>query len=140
MTDTINDKKPGLFDYPEPSEDFNNKITEKQFEAHPSKIFNTRPKPREWFRCYDPGSEGKLESIRRAIVIQLDVKNQEQDFICFGDEDFYEQIKQDIGQVQVRRPAMYETASGRTGVWFVKKQLQMTMEIRMPGMQQRMKS
>lgn len=38
MTDTINDKKPGLFDYPEPSEDFNNKITEKQFEAHPSKI------------------------------------------------------------------------------------------------------
>ena len=30
MTDTVEDKKPSLLDYPEPSEDFNNKLTEKE--------------------------------------------------------------------------------------------------------------
>ena len=123
MTDTINDNTPkpklDILDYPEPSADYNEKITEKAFEVHASKIAAARPKPTEWFRCYDPKGNGDINDIRKAVLIQLNVKGMETDFICFGDEDFYNRIKQEVGKVTVGRPAMWETSNGRTGIWFV---------------------
>ena len=39
MTNTTNAKSsPSLLDYPEPSEDFNNKLTEEQIAKHPNLI------------------------------------------------------------------------------------------------------
>jgi len=38
MTDTVEDKKPSLLDYPEPSEDFNNKLAEKEIAKHAGQI------------------------------------------------------------------------------------------------------
>ena len=123
MTDTINDNTPkpklDIFDYPEPSADYNEKITEKAFEVHASKVAAARPKPTEWFRCYDPKGNGDINDIRKAVLIQLNVKGVETDFICFGDQDFYDRIKQEVGKVTVGRPAMWETSNGRTGIWFV---------------------
>ena len=53
-----NDKKPSLFDYPEPSEDFNNKLSEKQIPRN-GLIKNTKPIHTEWFRVFDHSGTGR---------------------------------------------------------------------------------
>ena len=66
----------------------------------------------------DPKGNGDINDIRKSLTIQL-MKGVETDFICFGDQDFYDRIKQEVGKVTVGRPAMWETSNGRTGIWFV---------------------
>ena len=90
---TTNDKKPSLLDYPEPSEDFNNKLTEKEIAKHPNQIKNVRPIKTEWFRVYDPSGCGDVSKITKRIIIELPVKGESKAFVCFGSEEFYEEIK-----------------------------------------------
>ena len=115
------DKKVSLFDYPEPSEDFNNQTTEKEIPKHPSQIKNTRPIKTEWFRVFDKSGVGDVSKVRKAVIIDLPVKNISTSFVCFGPQDFYERIKNDFGSILSVRLAMYETASGRPGIWPVKE-------------------
>ena len=118
---TTNDKKPSLLDYPEPSEDFNNKLNEKEIPKHPGQIKRVRPKHTEWFRVYDPSGKGDVSKVRKAIIIELPVKGESQPFVCFGPQDFYEQVKADFGYTLSVRLAYYETATGRQGLWPVKE-------------------
>jgi len=118
---TTNDKNPSLLDYPEPSEDFNNKLSEKEIEKHPNQIKRVRPKHTEWFRVYDPSGTGDVSKVRKAIIIELPVKGESQPFVCFGPQDFYEQVKADFGYTLSVRLAYYETTTGRQGLWPVKE-------------------
>ena len=115
------DNKKSLLDYPEPSEDFNNKLNEKEIEKHPNQIKRVRPKHTEWFRVYDPSGKGDITKIPRRVIIELPVKGESQPFICFGPQDFYEQLKADFGMVLTVRLGYYETATGRQGIWPVKE-------------------
>ena len=116
-----NDNKTSFLDYPEPSVDFNNKLTEKEIPKHPGQIKNVRPSPTEWFKVYDPSGKGDVNKVRTAIVVELPVKGQKQPFVCFGPEEFYKQIKEDFGYVLRVRLAYYETSTERQGVWPVKE-------------------
>ena len=118
---TTNDKKPSLLDYPEPSEDFNNKLTEQEIAKHPNQIKRVRPKHTEWFKVYDPSGCGDITKIQKRIVIELPVKGESQPFVCFGSQDFYEQVKSDFGMVTNVRLGYYETSTGRQGIWPVKE-------------------
>ena len=121
MTDTTNTKKPSLLDYPEPSEDFNNKLSEKEIPKHPNQIKKTRPMHTEWFRVYDPSGSGDVTKIQKRIIIELPVKGEAKSFVCFGPQSFYEQVKSDFGLVNSVRLAYTETATGRQGIWPVKE-------------------
>ena len=121
MTDIVKDKKPSLLDYPEPSEDFNNKLTEKEIAKHPNQIKNVRPIKTEWFRVYDPSGCGDISKITKRIIIELPVKGESKAFVCFGSEEFYEEVKADFGDVNSVRLAYYETSNGRQGIWPVKE-------------------
>jgi len=115
------DKKPSLLDYPEPSEDFNNKLAEKEIVKHAGQIKNVKPIHTEWFRVYDPSGCGDVSKIQKRVIIDLPVKGESKSFVCFGPQDFYEQIKADFGLVRSVRLAYYETISGRPGIWPVKE-------------------
>jgi len=115
-----NDKKPSLFDYPEPSEDFNNKLSEKQIPRN-GLIKNTKPIHTEWFRVFDHSGTGDVAKVRKAIIIDLPVKGEGKQFVCFGPDEFYEQVKEDFGKVTPVRLAYYETSNGRQGIWPVKE-------------------
>jgi len=122
MTSTTNAKSsPSLLDYPEPSEDFNNKLTEEQIAKHPNQIRNVRPIHTEWFRVWDPSGCGDVSKIQKRIIIELPVKGEPRSFACFGPDEFYEQVKEDFGKVNSVRLALYETSNGRQGIWPVKE-------------------
>ena len=115
------DKKPSLLDYPEPSEDFNNKLAEKEIAKHAGQIKNVKPIHTEWFRVYDPSGCGDVSKIQKRVIIDLPVKRESKSFVCFGPQDFYEKVKADFGLVRSVRLAFYETSSGRPGIWPVKE-------------------
>ena len=115
------EKKPSLLDYPEPSEDFNNKLTEKEIPKHPNQIKRVRPHHTEFFRVYDPSGCGDVSKIQKRVIIELPVKGESLPFVCFGPQDFYKQVKSDFGLVGAVRLAYYETTTGRQGIWPVKE-------------------
>jgi hypothetical protein len=118
------ENKKSLLDYPEPSTDFNNKLTEKEIEKAPNLIKKERPSHTEWFRVYDPSGNGDLTKMPRRVVIELPVKGASQPFICFGPQNFYERIKSDFGKVLTVRLAYFETSTGRQGIWPVKEAIE----------------
>jgi len=116
-----NTKKKGLFDYPEPSEDFNQTVVEARIDPHSATIKADRPGETEYFRIYDPSGEGDVSKVRKGLLISLPVKHIAKDFACFGDEKFYLRVKADVGKATSVRFAYYETGGGRMGIWAVKE-------------------
>ena len=114
-------KEKGIFDYPEPSEDFNNTIVETRIDPHSATIKADRPGETEYFRIFDRSGEGDVSKVRKGLLISLPVKHIATNFACFGPEDFYLKIKSDIGKATTCRFAYYETGGGRNGVWAVKE-------------------
>ena len=121
MTDTVEDKKPSLLDYPEPSEDFNNKLAEKEIAKHAGQIKNVKPIHTEWFRVQDTSGCGDISKIQKRVIIELPIKGEAKSFVCFGPQDFYVEVKADFGLVRSVRLALYETSTGRPGIWPVKE-------------------
>jgi len=114
-------KKKGLFDYPEPSEDFNQTIVEASIDPHSATIKAERPTATEYFRIYDRSGCGDVSKVRKGIIIELPVKNVAKQFACFGAQDFYLKVKSDIGKATPVRFAYCETGGGRMCVWPVKE-------------------
>ena len=116
-----NTKKKGLFDYPEPSEDFNQTIVEASIDPHSATVKAERPTATEYFRIYDRSGCGDISKVRKGIIISLPVKHVSTDFACFGDQDFYFKVKHDIGKATPVRFAYCETGGGRMCIWPVKE-------------------
>ena len=110
-----------LFDYPEPSEDFNNRAVEASVDKHAAAYKAARPKETEWFRVFDPSGKGDVNSIRTFGVIEMPVKNIDVVFLIVGSQKFYDRVKADIGKVKLIKAAYYETSNGRVGIWPVTK-------------------
>ena len=84
IQDAEKTKKKGLFDYPEPSEDFNQTIVEASIDPHPAAVKAERPTATEYFRIYDRSGCGDISKVRKGIIISLPVKHVSTDFACFG--------------------------------------------------------
>ena len=121
IQDAEKTKKKGLFDYPEPSEDFNQTIVEASIDPHSAAVKAERPTATEYFRIYDPSGCGDISKVRKGIIIELPVKHVSVSFACFGSEDFYLKVKSDIGKATPVRFAYCETGGGRMCVWPVKE-------------------
>ena len=71
IQDAEKTKKKGLFDYPEPSEDFNQTIVEASIDPHSAAVKAERPTATEYFRIFDRsecGDISKVSDIRNTIV------------------------------------------------------------------------
>ena len=121
IQDAEKTKKKGLFDYPEPSEDFNQTIVEASIDPHSAAVKSERPTATEYFRIYDRSGCGDISKVRKGIIIELPVKHVSQQFACFGDQDFYFKVKHDIGKATPVRFAYCETGGGRMCIWPVKE-------------------
>ena len=121
IQDAEKTKKKGLFDYPEPSEDFNQTIVEASIDPHSAAVKAERPTATEYFRIYDRSGCGDISKVRKGIIISLPVKHVSVQFACFGDQDFYFKVKHDIGKATPVRFAYCETGGGRMCIWSVKE-------------------